>query len=98
MCSLRQRINPLQWYARGGQPKYQCEACGYQARFVPAAVAKAAPYAQAGRTLLTECNSQGSNVCTMGTARMTVAKLVKKCRWLRPGSASPDEKSPAPET
>ena len=29
-----------------GRARYQCNACGYQARFVPAAVAKALQYAQ----------------------------------------------------
>ena len=29
-----------------GHAKYQCKACGHQARFVPAAVARAVRYAQ----------------------------------------------------
>ena len=30
----------------GGHARYQCKACGHQARFVPAATARAARYAQ----------------------------------------------------
>lgn len=61
-CNSEQiRCNSTQ----GGQPKYQCKACGYQARFVPAAVAKAAQYAQA-EALLTERNSQRSIVRATG--------------------------------
>ena len=41
----------------GGHARYQCKACGYQARFVPTAVAKAAQYAQV-EALLAERNSQ----------------------------------------
>lgn len=62
---------------QGGQPKYQCKACGYQARFVPAAVAKTAQYAQVD-ALLSERNSQRSIVGATGVARMTIAKLLKK--------------------
>ena len=83
---------------QGGQPKYQCKACGYQARFVPAAVAKAAQYAQV-EALLIGRNSQRSIVRATGVARMTVAMLVKKSgAGLAPVAALPDEKSPAPET
>ena len=64
---------------QGSQPKYQCKACGYQARFVPAAVAKAAQYAQV-EALLTERNSQRSIVRATGVARMNIAKLLKKRR------------------
>lgn len=60
-----------------GHAKYQCKACGYQARFTPAAVAKAAQYAQVEK-LLVERNSQRSIVRATGVARMTVAKLAKK--------------------
>ncbi|WP_375417098.1 hypothetical protein [uncultured Hymenobacter sp.] len=60
-----------------GHAKYQCKACGYQARFTPAAVAKAAQYAQVEK-LLVERNSQRSIVRATGVARVTVAKLVKK--------------------
>ncbi len=62
---------------QGGQAKYQCKTCGYQARFVPAAVAKAAQYAQVEQ-LLTERNSQRSIVRATGVSRMRVAKLIKK--------------------
>ena len=83
---------------QGGQPKYQCKACGYQARFVPAAVAKAAQYAQV-EALLTERNSQRSIVRVTGVARMTVAKLLKKSgAGLASAAASPDEKGPASQT
>ena len=34
-----------------GHAEYQCKACGYQARFTPAAVAKAAQYAQVEKLL-----------------------------------------------
>ena len=83
---------------QGGQPKYQCKACGYQARFVPAAVAKAAQYAQV-EALLTERNSQRSIMRATGVARMTIAKLLKKSGVsLAPAATSPDEKGPAPPT
>ncbi|RFP63995.1 hypothetical protein D0N36_16265 [Hymenobacter lapidiphilus] len=83
---------------QGGQPNYQCKACGYQARFVPAAVAKAAQYALV-ETLLTERNSQRSIVRTTDGARMTIAKLLKKSGAdLAPAAASPDEKGPAAKT
>ena len=62
----------------GGHARYQCKACGYQARFVPATVAKAAQYAQAG-ALLAERNSQRSIARVTGLARMSVAKWLKKC-------------------
>lgn len=61
----------------GGQAKYQCKACGHQARFVPAALARAARYAQVDRLLL-ERNSQRSIVRLTGVARMTVAGRIKK--------------------
>lgn len=60
-----------------GHAKYQCKACGYQARFMPAAAAKVAQYAQVEK-LLVERNSQRSIVRAKGVARMTVAKLAKK--------------------
>ncbi len=60
-----------------GHAKYQCKACGYQARFTPAAPAKAQQYAQVEK-LLVERNSQRSIVRATGVARMTVAKLAKK--------------------
>ena len=60
-----------------GHAKYQCKACGHQARFVPAAVAKAAQYAQVEQ-LLVERNSQRSIERATGVARMRVAKLLKK--------------------
>ena len=65
---------------------------------MPAAVAKAAQYAQV-EALLTERNSQRSIVRATGAARMTVAKLVKKSgAGLAPAAASPAEKGPAPQT
>ena len=83
---------------QGGQPKYQCKACGYQARFVPASLAKAVQYAQV-EALLSERNSQRSIVRATGVARMTIAKLVKKSGAGLPPAATPsDEKGPAPET
>lgn len=60
-----------------GHAKYQCKVCGYQARFTPAAAAKAAQYAQVAK-LLVERNSQRSIVRATGVARVTVAKLAKK--------------------
>lgn len=60
-----------------GHAKYQCKACGYQARFTPAAAAKAAHYAQVEK-LLVKRNSQRSIVRATGVARVTVAKLAKK--------------------
>ena len=59
----------------GGHARYQCKACGYQARFVPAAVAKAAQYAQV-EALLVERNSQRSIARVMGVAWMTLAQEV----------------------
>ena len=61
----------------GGHARYQCKACGYQARFVPAAVAKAAQYVQV-EALLVERNSQRSIARVTGVARMTIAKRLKK--------------------
>ena len=63
--------------SQGGHAKYQCKSCGHQARFVPAAVAKATQYAQV-EALLTERNSQRSIARATGVARMTIAKLLKK--------------------
>lgn len=60
-----------------GHAKYQCKACGHQARFVPAATARAVRYAQVEK-LLTERNSQRSIVRATGVSRMTVARLAKK--------------------
>ena len=63
--------------SKKGQPKYQCTACRYQGLFVPAAVRKAAQYAQVD-ALLGERNSQRSIVRLTGVARMTIAKRIKK--------------------
>ena len=83
---------------QGSRPKCQCKAREYQARFMPAAVAKAAQYAQV-EALLTERNSQRRIVRAMGVARMTIAKLLKKSgAGLAPAAASPDEKGSAPPT
>ena len=80
----------------GGHARYQCKACGYQARFVPAAAERAARYAQVEK-LLAERNSQRSIVRVTGVARMTVAKLAKKSAGSQPTAAAPAaEKSPAP--
>jgi len=82
---------------QGGHAKYQCKACGYQARFVPAAVAKAAQYAQVEQ-LLAERNSQRSIVRATGVARTTVAKLIKKSgAGLPSAAAAASEKGPAKE-
>ena len=63
--------------SKKGHPKYQCTACRYQGLFVPAAVRKAAQYAQVD-ALLSERNSQRSIVRLTGVARMTIAKRIKK--------------------
>ena len=60
-----------------GHARYQCKACGYQARFVPAAVAKVVQYAQV-EALSVERNSQRSIARITGVARMTIAKQLKK--------------------
>lgn len=60
-----------------GHAKYQCKACGHQARFVPASVAKNVQYAQVDK-LLAERNSQRSIVRVTGISRMTVAGRIKK--------------------
>ncbi len=60
-----------------GHAKYQCKTCGHQARFAPAARAKAAQYALVDK-LLVERNSQRSIVRATGVARMTVAGRIKK--------------------
>ena len=70
-----------------GHARYHCKACGYQARFVPAAVAKAAQYAQV-EALLVERNSQRSIARVTGVARMTVAKRLKKSGG-RPAAPAP---------
>ena len=60
-----------------GHARYQCKACGHQARFVPAAVEKAVRYEQVDR-LLGERNSQRSIVRLTGVSRMTIASRIKK--------------------
>jgi len=72
----------------GGHARYQCKACGHQARFAPAAVERAARYAQVEK-LLVERNSQRSIVRVTGVARMTVAKLAKKSSAGGPGPTAP---------
>ena len=62
-----------------GHAKYRCRSCGYQARFVPAAFAKAPQYKQVDK-LLSERVSQRSIVRLTGISRMTVAKQAKKSR------------------
>ena len=61
----------------GGHAKYQCKGCGYQARFTPAAVAKAVQYAQVDE-LLSERNSQRSIARMTGVSRVTIASRIKK--------------------
>ena len=70
-----------------GHARYQCKACGHQARFVPAAVAKAMQYAQV-EALLVERNSQRSIARITGVARMTVAKRLTKS-GRRPAAPAP---------
>ena len=66
-----------------GHARYQCRACGYQGRFVPAAVAKAAQYAQV-EALLVERNAQPSIARITGVARMTIARQLKKAAAASP--------------
>lgn len=73
---------------RNGHARYRCKACGHQARFVPAAAAKALRYAQV-EALLGERNSQRSIERATGVSRVTVAKLAKK-------SAAPVATAPPP--
>ena len=70
-----------------GHARYQSKACGHQAQFVPAAVAKAVPYAQV-EALLVERNSQRRIARITGVARMTVAKRLKKS-GRRPAAPAP---------
>ena len=82
---------------QGGHAKYQCKVCGYQARFVPAAVAKAIQYAQVAK-LLVERNSQRSIVRATGVSRVTVVKLLKKSSsGFATAAAVAAEKGPTPE-
>ena len=74
-----------------GHARYQCNACRYQARFVPAAVAKAAQYELVDR-LLGERNSQRSIVRATGVSRMRVAKRIKKSGGQQPAAAAPAAK------
>ena len=60
-----------------GHARYPCKACRYQARFVPAAVAKAVQYAQVDE-LLGERNSQRSIVRVTGGSRLRIAQRIKK--------------------
>ena len=62
---------------RQGHARYQCKVCRYQARFVPAAIAKAAQYAQVDQ-LLAERNSQRSIERATGVSRRTIAGRLKK--------------------
>ena len=71
-----------------GRAKYQCKTCGHQARFVPAAVARAVRYAQVEK-LLGERNSQRSIVRVTGVARLTVAGRVKKASAALPMLSRP---------
>ena len=62
---------------RQDHARYQYKVCRYQARFVPAAIAKAAQYAQVDQ-LLAERNSQRSIVRATGVSRRTIAGRLKK--------------------
>ncbi len=62
-----------------GHARYQCKACRHQARFEPAAIAKATQYAQVDK-LLEERTSQRSIVRLTGVSRMTIAGRIKKKR------------------
>ena len=66
-----------------GHARYQCKACGYQARSVPAAVGKAARYAQV-EALLVERNPQRGIARVTGVARMIIAKRLKKAAAASP--------------
>lgn len=72
---------------RQGHARYQCKVCRYQARFVPAALAKAVQDAQVAK-LLGERNSQRSLARVTGVARMSIAKLVKKSADQQPPTAA----------
>jgi len=81
--------------SKNGQPNYQCTACRYQGLFVPAAVRKAAQYAQVD-ALLVERNSQRSIARATGVARMTIAKRLKKSSGsLAASAAAASQKGPA---
>ena len=81
--------------SKNGQPKYQCTACRYQGLFVPAAMRKAAQYAQVD-ALLVERNSQRSIARITGVARVTIAKRLKKSGGALAAPAAPAlGKSPA---
>ena len=71
-----------------GHARYQCKACRHQARFEPAAIAKAAQYAQVDK-LLAERNSQRSIVRATGVSRMTVAGRLRKSLDDRAPAAAP---------
>ena len=67
----------------GGHAKYQCKGCGHQARFTPAALAKAVQYAQVDE-LLSERNSQRSIARVTGVSRVTIASRIKKAQLAPP--------------
>ena len=73
---------------RQGHARYQCKVCRYQARFVPAAIAKAAQYAQVDQ-LLAGRNSQRSIVRATGVSRRTIAGRLKKSPDSHPLLAAP---------
>jgi len=81
----------------GGHARYHCSACGYQARFVPAAAERASRYAQVEK-LLVERNSQRSIVRVTGVSRMTVAKLAKKSAASKPATTAPAVQKSATQT
>ena len=82
---------------RDGHSRYRCTACGHQARLVPAAVARAARYAQVDR-LLAERNSQRSIVRVTGVSRVTVARLAKKSADARALPPAPTQQKGAEKT
>lgn len=62
-----------------GHACYQCKACRYRARSVPATVAKVAQYGQVD-ALLVERNSLRSIVRATGVSCMSIAKRIRKKR------------------
>ena len=78
-CNMSIRRNG----SAGGHAKYQCKGCGHQARFTPAAVAKAVQYAQVDE-LLSERNSQRSIARVTGVSRVTIASRIKKAQAASP--------------
>ena len=80
-----------------GRARYPCKTCRHQARFVPAAVAKAAQYERVD-LLLGERNSQRSIVRATGVSRMSIAKRLKKSPGQQPAAAAPAAQKRAEKT